>query len=111
MRNQKLSSKEVIKRDSARVGVKVTATGRLTVVLNQKEYAMSITDQLDTRLRATKMVKLGMRRGFVGTHPALKLLLGVKSTPLDLRHNSIELDALRKLEDCRMTPKQRVKSI
>ena len=28
---------------------------------------MSITDQLDTRLRATNVVKLGMKRGSVGT--------------------------------------------
>ena len=116
-RNQKLSSKEVIKRESARAGVKNNHSGfppastlkcflcnrvghrRLTAVLNQKEDVTSITDQLDTQLRATNVVKLGMRRGIVGTHPALKLLLGVEITPLDLRHNRTELDALHKLED------------
>ena len=71
---------------------------------------MSTTDQLDTQLRATN-VKLGMRRGTVRTHPTLKLLLGVEATPLDLRHNRIELDALRKLEDYRMMPKRMMKNI
>ena len=72
---------------------------------------MSITDQLDTQLRATNVAKLGMRRGSVGISPALKLLLGEKATPLDLRHNPTELDALRKLEDYGMMPKQRMKNI
>ena len=72
---------------------------------------MSITDQLDTQLCATNEAKLGMRRDFVGTHPALKLLLGVEATALDLRHNRTELDALRKLKGYRMRPKLRRKNI
>ena len=86
-------------------------TGRLTVVLSQKEDVMSITDQVGTQLRATNVAKLGMRRGSVGIPSALKLFLGVEATPLDLRHNPTELDALRKLEDFRMMPKQRMKNI
>ena len=86
-------------------------TGRLTVVLSQKKDVMSITDQVDTQLRATNVAKLCMRRGSVGTPPALNLLLGVKATPLDLPHHRTELDALRKLEDYRMMPKRRMKNI
>ena len=63
------------------------------------------------QLRATNVAKLGMRRSFVETHPALKLFRGVESTPLDLRHNRTELDALGKLEDYRMMPKRKMKSI
>ena len=48
---------------------------------------MSITDQLDTQLPATHMVKLSMRRGSVGTPRALKLFLGGEVAPLGLRHN------------------------
>ena len=110
----------MIKRDSARTGMKDNPSGfpsastlkcflcnrvghrRLTVVLNQKEDVMSITHQLDTQSRATNVVKLGMRRGSVGTTTALKLLLGVEAIPLDLRHNRTELDALHELEDYRM---------
>ena len=77
-------------------------TGRLTVMLSQKEDLMSITGQLDTQLRATNVAKLDMRRGFVRTPPAFKLLLEVEATPLDLRHNRTEWDALHKLEDYRM---------
>ena len=72
---------------------------------------MSITDQLDTQPRATNVVKLGMRRGSVGTIPALNLLLGVEAIPLDLRYNRTELDALHKLEDYRMMPKRKMKNI
>ena len=60
---------------------------------------MSITDQLDTQLRATNVAKLGMRRGSVGIPPAIKLFLGVGAAPLDLHCNPTELDALRKLQD------------
>ena len=72
---------------------------------------MNTTDQLDTQLRAANKVKLGMRRGSVGTHPALKLLLGVEVTSLDLRHNRTDLDALHMLEDYEMMPKRRMKNI
>ena len=72
---------------------------------------MSITDQLDTQPRATNVVKLGMRRGSVGTTPALKLFFGVEATPLDLRHNRTELDALHNLEDYRMMQKRKMKNI
>ena len=72
---------------------------------------MSITDQLDTQLRATNVVKLDMRKGSVGTTPALKLLLGVEAIPLDLRHNRTELDALHILEDYRMMQKRKIKNI
>ena len=72
---------------------------------------MGITDQLDTQSRATNVAKLGMRRGSVGISTAFKLFLGVEATPLDLRDNLTELDALRKLEDCQMMPKQRMKNI
>ena len=72
---------------------------------------MSITDQLDAQLRATNAVKLGMKRDSVGTHPALKLFLGVEATPLNLRHNRTDLIALRKLEDYWMMPKRRIKNI
>ena len=72
---------------------------------------MSITDQLDTQLLATNVAKLGMRGGSVGTHPAFKLPLWVEATPLYLRHNHTELDALRKLEDYRMMQKRRTKNI
>ena len=72
---------------------------------------MSITDRLNTQLRATNKMKLGMRRGTVGTHPALKLILGVEATPLELRHNRTELDALHKLEDYRMMQKRKMKNI
>ena len=72
---------------------------------------MSITDQLDTQSRATNVVKLGIRKGSIGTTPALKLLLGVEATPLDLHHNRTELDALHKLEDYRMMQKQKMKNI
>ena len=72
---------------------------------------MNITDQLDTQLRATNVVKLSMRRASVGTPPSLKLFLGMEPTPRDLRHNRAQLDGLRKLEDYCMMPKQRTKSI
>ena len=72
---------------------------------------MSITDLVDTQLRATNVEKLGLRRGSVETFPALKLFLGVEATPLDLHPNSTELDALHKLEDYLMMPKQRMKNI
>ena len=72
---------------------------------------MSIIDQLDTQLRATNVAKLGTRRGTVGTTSALRLLLGVEATPLYLRHNPTELDALRKLEDYRRRPERRMKNI
>ena len=72
---------------------------------------MSITDQLDTQLRATNVVKLDMRKGSVGTTPALKLLLGVEAIPLDFRHNRTELDALHILEDYRMMQKRKIKNI
>ena len=71
---------------------------------------MSITDQLDTQ-RATNVVKLGMRRGTVGTTPALKLPLGVETTLPDFRYNRTELDALQKLEDYRMMQKRKMKNI
>ena len=54
---------------------------------------------------------LGIRRGTVGTTPALKLFLGVEATPLDFRHNRIEVDALHKLEDYRMMQKRKMKNI
>ena len=66
---------------------------------------MSTIDQLDTQLRATNVVKLGMRRGSVATHPAPKPFLGVEAAPLDLRYTCTRLDALCKLEDCWMVPK------
>ena len=72
---------------------------------------MNITDQLDTQSRATNVVKLGMGRGTVGTTPALKLLLGIEASPLDLRRNRTELDALHKLEDYRMMQKRNMKNI
>ena len=72
---------------------------------------MSITDQLDTQLRATNVVKLDMRKGSVGTTPTHKLLLGVEAIPLDLRHNRTELDALHILEDYRMMQKRKIKNI
>ena len=68
-------------------------------------------DQPDMQLRATNVVKLSMKRGTVGTHPTLKLLLCVEETPLGLRHNRTELDALHKLEDYWMMPKRRMKNI
>ena len=91
-RNQNLSNKEVIKRDSARVGVKdnhsgFIPTGTLKCFLCSRvdhrsidlrfKQVMSITDQLDMQLCDTNVAKLGMRRGFVKTLPALKLLLGL----------------------------------
>ena len=72
---------------------------------------MNITDKLDTQSRATNVVKLGMRKGSVGTTPALKLLLGVEAITLDLPHNRTELDALHKLEDYRMMQKRKMKDI
>ena len=72
---------------------------------------MSITDQLDTQSHATNVVKLGMRKGTVGTTPALKLPLGVEATPPDFRHNRTELDALHKLEDHWMMQKRKMKNI
>ena len=74
---------------------------------------MSITDQLDTQLRATNVVKLGMRRGFVETPPAPRLLFGAEVTPLDLRHNRTELDVRRKLENYNywMMQKRKMKNI
>ena len=72
---------------------------------------MSITDQVDTQLRATNVANPGMIKGSVGTPPTLKLLLGVEATPLDLRHNRTEFNALRKLEDYRMRPERRMKNI
>ena len=98
-RNQKLSSKEVIKPDSARAGVKkivvdfllrvpwsasyviALVTGRLTVALNQKVDVMSITDQLDTQLRATNVAKMGMKRGSVGTPPLSSCSSGWRKHP------------------------------
>ena len=71
---------------------------------------MSITDQLDTQSRDSNVVKLGTRIGSVGTTPTLKLLLGLEATPLDLRHNRTELDALHKLEDYRMMQKRKMKN-
>ena len=72
---------------------------------------MSVTDQLDTQLRASNVAILGMRRGSVGTTPAFKLFLEVEETPLNLPHNHTKLEALRKLEDYWMMPKQRMKNI
>ena len=72
---------------------------------------MNITDQLDAQSRDTNVAKLGTRRGSVGTPPALKLLLGVETTPLDPPHNPTELDAPRKLENYRMMTKRRIKNI
>ena len=72
---------------------------------------MSITDQLDTQLHATNVAKLGMRRGSAGITPTLSMFLGMEATLLGLRHNPTELDALRKLEDYWMMPKQRMKNI
>ena len=86
-------------------------TWRLTVVLSQKEDVMSITDQLDTQLHATNVAKLGMRRGSAGITPTLSMFLGMEATLLGLRHNPTKLDALRKLEDYWMMPKQRMKNI
>ena len=86
-------------------------TGRLTVVLSQKENVMSITGQLDMQLRATNVAKLGMRRGSFGIPPALKLFFGVEATPLDLIDDPTQLDVLCKLEDYRMMPKQKMKNI
>ena len=63
------------------------------------------------QLRATNVVKLGVKRVCVGTLPALKLILGVEATLLDLRHNPTELDTLRKLADYRMMPKRKMKNI
>ena len=71
---------------------------------------MSITDQLYTQLSSINVVK-SVRRGSVGTTPALKLFLGIEATPLDLRHNRTELDALRKLDDYRIIPKRRMENI
>ena len=72
---------------------------------------MSITDQLDTQLHATNVAKSGMRRGSAGITPTLSMFLGMETTLLGLRHNPTELDALRKLEDYWMMPKQRMKNI
>ena len=72
---------------------------------------MSITDHLDMQLRATNEAELGTSGDFVGTQPALKLFFGVKETTLDLSHYPTELDALRKLEDYQIRPKQRMKNI
>ena len=80
-------------------------------MLNQKEDENSTADQLDIQLRTTNVVKLGVKRGCVGTLSALKLLLGVEATPLDLRHKPTELDTLRKLADYRMMPKRKMKNI
>ena len=128
-RNQKLSSKEVIKRESARAGVKDDHSGfppastlkcflcnrvghrAIDCRVKPEGGEMNITQQLDTQSRATNVVKLGMRRGTVGTTPALKLLLGEEATPSDLRHNRSELDALHKLEDYRMMQKRKMENI
>ena len=72
---------------------------------------MGINDQQDTQSRATNVVKWGMRRGTVGTTLALKLFLWVEATPLDLRHNRTELDALHKLEDYWIMQKRKMKNI
>ena len=72
---------------------------------------MNVTDQLDRQLRATNVAKLGMRLSCVETRPALKLFLGLEATPLDLRHNRTELDALCKVEHFLMMSKRRTKKI
>ena len=129
-RNQKLASKEVIKRESARAGVKdnysgfpPTSTlkcflcnrvGHRAIDCRVKPEGGRNEHNRPTRHAVTcyQCGEIGkMRRGTVGTHPAPKLLLGVEATPLDLCHSGTELDALHKLGDYRMMQKRKMENI
>ena len=128
-RNQRLSSKGVIKCDNARVGVKDNHSGfppsstpkcflcnrgghraidcRFKPEGGRNEYNRPRRHAVT----CYQCGKIGHEKSFCWNTPALKLFLGVEETLLDLRHNPTELDALRKLEDCRMMPKQKMKNI
>ena len=128
-RNQKLSSKEVIKRDSARAGVKDNHSGfppasTLKCFLCNRVGHRAIDCRVKpeggrneynrpTRHAVTcyQCGEVGHEKRFCRNNPALKLLLGVEAIPLDLCHNRTELDALHKLEDYRMMQKRKMKNI
>ena len=128
-RNQKLSSKEVIRCDSARAGVKDNHTGfppastlkcflcnrvshraidcRVKPEEGRNEYNQSARHAVS----CYQCDEVGHEKRFCRNTPALKLLLGVEATPLDLRHNRTELDPLHKMEDYRMMQKRKMKNI
>ena len=119
----------MIKRESARVGVKdnysgfppastlecflCNRVGHRAIDCRVKPKGVRNEDNRPARraVRATNVVKLGMRIGTVAMHPAPKQLPGVEATPLDLRHNRTELDELHKLEDYRMMQKRKMENI
>ena len=121
-RNQKLSSKEVIKRDSARAGAKNNHSGFppasilkcfLCNRVNHRaiDYRVKPEGERNGYNRPARHAgtcyqcsKIGLEKRFGRNTPALKLFLEVEATPLDLRHNPTELNMLRKLEDHRMMP-------
>ena len=123
MRNQKLSSKEVIKRDNERVGVidnhsgfppantpkcfLCNRLGHLAIDCRVKPEGERNEHNRLARHAVTsyQCAKIRHEKKFFRNTPALKLFLGVEATLLDLRHNPTKLDALRKLEDCGMIPK------
>ena len=128
-RNQKLSSKEVIKRDNARAGVKDHHSG-LPPASNPKCFLCNRVGHrvIDCRVKTEEgrneyhrparhavacyqCGEIGHEKRFCRNNPALKLLLGVEATPLDLCHNRTELDALHKLGDYRMMQKRKMKNI
>ena len=127
--NQKLSSKEVIRRDSARAGVKDNHTGFPPASTLKCFLCNRVSHRaIDCRVKPEEgrneynrparhavscyqCDEVGHEKRFCRNTPALKLLLGVEETPLDLRHNRTELDSLHKMEDYRMMQKRKMKNI
>ena len=127
--SQKLSSKEVIKRDNAKAGVKDNHSGFPPASAPKCFLCNRVGHRaIDCRVKPEggrneynrpgrhavtcyQCGEIGHEKRFCRNTPTLKLLLGVEATPLDLRHNPTELDALCKLEDYRIRPERRMKNI
>ena len=127
--NQKLSSKEVIKRDSARAVVKDNHSGFLPAstlkcflgnCIGHRAIDCHVKpeggrNEYNRPARHTvtcyQCGEVGHEKRHCRNNPTLKLLIGVEATPPNFCHNCTELDALHKLKDYGMMQKRKMKNI